>query len=74
MSTGKVIEPVTTEWAGLIVLAPKKDGSLRLRVHYRNINAVNLCDLYNLPRMNIEIDSTGEKTVLSTLEAKLRCW
>lgn len=35
-----VIEPVTTDWAGFIEFAHKKNGSLRFCVDYCKLNAV----------------------------------
>lgn len=35
----KVIEPAETEWDAPIVLAAKKDGSLRFCAYYRKLNA-----------------------------------
>ena len=69
-----VIEPATSPWASPIVFVPKKDGSLRFCVDYRRLNAVTVRDTYPLPRMDECIDSLGEATVFSTLDANWGYW
>lgn len=69
-----VIEPSNSEWASPIVLAPKKDGSLRFCVDYRRLNAVTQRDSYPLPRMDDCVDSLGSATIFTTLDANWGYW
>ena len=69
-----VIEPSASEWASPIVLAEKKDGSLRFCVDYRKLNAVTVRDSYPIPRMDECIDSLGDATVFTTLDANSGYW
>lgn len=69
-----VIEPAQTEWASPIVFAPKKDGSLRFSVEYRKLNTVNVRDSYPIPRMDECIDSLGQATIFTTLDANSGYW
>ena len=69
-----VIELSTSEWAAHVVLAPKKDGSLRFCIDYRRLNALTIRDSYPIPRIDECIDSLGEAKVFSTLEANVGYW
>jgi hypothetical protein len=69
-----LIEPATSEWESPVVLITKKDGSIRLCVEYRKINALTLKDSYALPRMDECLDSLGDAIVFSTLDCNSRYW
>ena len=68
MLRGGVIELTSAEWASPVVFVPKKDGTMRFCVDYRELNAVTVCDFYPLPRMDEYIDSLGDATVFTTLD------
>ncbi len=69
-----VIEPVQSEWAAPVLFDPKKDGKLRFCVDYRKLNTLTVRDSYPLPRMDECIDSLGEATVFTTLDAYAGYW
>ena len=69
-----VIEPSKSAWASPVVLAPKKDGTLRFCVDYRKLNAVTIRDSYPIPRMDECIDSLGEATIFTTLDCNSCYW
>ena len=69
-----VIERSKPHWASPVVLAAKKDGTLRLCVDYRRLNAVTIRDSYPIPRMDECIDSLGEATVFTTLDCNSGYW
>ena len=69
-----VIEPSNSAWASPVVIIPKPDGSLRFCVDYRRLNALTIRDSYPLPRMDECIDSLGEATVFTTLDANAGYW
>lgn len=56
------------------MFAPKNDGSLRFCVDDRKLNAVTVGDSYPLHRMDWCIDSPGEATIFSTLDANSGYW
>ena len=69
-----VIEPGQSEWASLVLLVPKPDGSMYFCVDYRMLNAVTVKDTYPLPRMDECLDSLGDTKVFSALDAISGHW
>ena len=47
----------------------KKDGSLRLCIDYRDLNAVTVKDAYPMPRMDDVLDSLSGSKIFSKLDA-----
>lgn len=58
----------TTKWASPVVLAPEKNGSLRLCADCRKLNANTARDSYTIQQMNECIDCLGTANVLQTLD------
>ena len=69
-----VIEPAQSEWASPVLLAPKKDGTMRFCIDFRRLNAATIPDTYPLPRMDDCIDSLSHAKVFSMLDALWGCW
>ena len=63
-----VIKESYSPYAAPIVLVRKKDGSLRLCVDYRRLNARTVRDAYPLPRLLESFDSLGGAQYFSTLD------
>ena len=74
MLAAEVIEPAQSEWASPIVIAPKKDGTPRFCIDFGKLNEVTIRDSYPIPRMDDFIDSLGDSTVYSTLDANWGYW
>ena len=53
----KVIVESYSPYAAPVVLVRKKDGSLRLCVDYRRLNATTVGDAYPLPRIQESLDA-----------------
>ena len=69
-----IIQRSGSEWAAPIVLVKKKDGSLRLCVDYRRLNAVSQTDAYPMPRIDDLIDRLGKAKYITTLDLTRGYW
>ena len=69
-----IIEPSVSEWASPIVPILKKDGSLRLCVDYRCLNAISQTNAYPMPRIDDLLDRLGQAHFLSTLNLTRGYW
>lgn len=46
------IRPSASSWDTLVLFVKKKDGSLHLRIYYRQLNRVTIKNKYPLPRID----------------------
>ena len=69
-----VVEPSEGPWSSPIILAKKKDGSLRFCVDYRKVNAITRKDAYPLPRVDDTLDMLGGSKFFSTLDLASGYW
>lgn len=74
MLRNAVIEPCQSPWTSPVVLVTKSDGTWRFCVDYLRLNAVSVKDTYPLQRMDECIDSLGNATVFTTLDANWGYW
>lgn len=74
MQKSEVVELTNSDWASLLLLVLKPDGSPRFCVDYRRLNTLTINDSYPLPRMNDCIDSLGEAAVLTNLDCNSGQW
>ena len=68
------IEPAQSEWASPVLMAQKKDGTLRFCIDFRPLNTIKIFDTYPLPRMEDSIDSLGEARLFTTLDEMWGYW
>ena len=74
MQDSDVIQPSNSPWASPIVLARKKDGTLRMCVDYRKLNSVTKPDKFPLPRIDDLLDQLGKSKYFSTLDLAAGFW
>ena len=63
-----VLQPSRSPWQAPIVMVPKKDGTLRLTIDYRRLNAVTVKDVYPIPQDHLE--RLGGATIFSSLDLR----
>ena len=71
MEKDGIIERSGSEWAFPIIL---EDGTLRMCVDYRRLNAVAEADAYPMPRVDDLIDSLGKAKFVTTLDLSRGYW
>ena len=69
MAEKKIIRPSTSSWASNALLVKKKDGSYRMCIDYRELNAkTRNLDEYMLPRIDDTIDALSRARYFCTLD------
>jgi hypothetical protein len=69
-----LIEESNSEWSSPMVIVNKKDGSCRICIDYRKLNAVTRFDAYPMPRMEEIIDKVGQAKFITTLDLAKGYW
>ena len=69
-----VITPLKSPWTSAVVLAPKKDDSLRFCIDYRKLNDVTVRDAYPISRIDDTLDALQHASYLSTLDLRSGYW
>ena len=68
------VRPSSSPWAASIVMVPKKGGKLRFCVDYRALNKLTKPLAYELPRIDVVLDSVGGAMWFSTVDAMAGYW
>ena len=63
-----VVEPSDSPWNANVLLVPKKDGTKRLCVDFRRVNALTRPIAANLPRLRDNLDVLGEAKIFSACD------
>ena len=69
-----LIEPSSAPWASPVVMVKKKDGSLRLCVDYRRLNAATIKDAHPINRIDDTLDALEGAQYFSTLDLATGYW
>ena len=64
----KIVQKSASSYASPVVIVRKKDGSIRLCVDYRRLNAKTITDAYPLPRIDDSLDALGGAKLFSTMD------
>ncbi|XP_020262691.1 uncharacterized protein LOC109838678 [Asparagus officinalis] len=65
-----LIQPSVSAWGAPVLLVGKKDGSKRMCIDYRELNAVTVKNKYPLPRIYDIFDQLGGSRVFSKLDLR----
>lgn len=65
-----IVKPSSSEFASLIVLVPKKDGTIRVCCDFRKINKQIVKDRFPLPLIEDVLDGLQDAKVFSTIDLK----
>ena len=65
-----IIEPAQSAWSSNVVMARKKDGSLRFCVDYRKLNELTVKDTYPLPLIQSCLGEVGKAKWFSTFDLR----
>ena len=68
MAKTGIIRPSLSPWASPVLPVKKKDGTIRVCVDFRKLNAATIPDPYEMPRIDGIIDQLGEAKILSKLD------
>ena len=68
MLAKNIIQKSRSPWASRIVLAKKKDGSVRFCNDYRKLNEITTRDVYPLPRVDDSLAALSDMAWFSTMD------
>jgi len=74
MHENGIIRRSKSPWAAGVVLASKKDGSIRFCVDYRRLNKITKREVYPLPRIDDSLAALGNKCWFTSLDLASGYW
>jgi hypothetical protein len=67
----RLIRPIVSPWGALVIFIPKKDGSWRLCIDYRQLNKETIKKQYLLPIIDNLFDQMKGATVFLKIDLRL---
>jgi hypothetical protein len=64
------IRPSASPWGSPVLFVKKKDGSMRMCIDYRNLNAVTVKNKYPLPRIDDLLDQLKDAKFFSKIDLR----
>jgi hypothetical protein len=64
------IQPSVSPWGAPVLFVKKKDGTLRLCIHYRQLNKVTVKNKYPLPRIDDLFNQVGGAYIFSKIDLR----
>jgi hypothetical protein len=74
MLANGIIRPSTSEWASLVVLVRKSDGTWRFCINFGPLNDITFLDSYPLPRIDDILHRLQGACVFSTIDLASGYW
>ena len=69
-----VVEPSSSDWCSPVVLVPKRDGTIRFCIDFRQVNALSKVDPYPMPRIDELVERLGKAKYISTIDLSRDYW
>ena len=64
------IRPSVSPWGAPVLFVKKKDGSMRMRIDYRQLNKVTIRNKYPIPRIDDLFDQFQGASVFSKIDLR----
>ena len=74
MLDNDIISPSKSPWSSPVLLVPKEDGSQRLCIDFRKVNALTVTDSFPIPRLDDCIDRIGKATFVTKFDLLKGYW
>lgn len=69
-----IIEECESSWASPVVLIPKKDGTTRVCIDYRQLNAITTPDTYPMPRIDDLLHDAVPSEYMTSIDLHSGYW
>ncbi|CAF4881812.1 unnamed protein product, partial [Rotaria socialis] len=74
MINAGIIEPCNSPYAVPITLQPKKNGTLRFCIDFRELNVVTVRDVYPIPRIDDTLDQLQHANYFTSMDLRSGFW
>lgn len=69
-----VVEPSSSDWCSPVVLVPKREGTIRFCIDFRQVNTLSKVDPYPMPRIDDLVECLGKAKYISTIDLSRGYW